>query len=203
MKKPIIIVTLAAAGAFLLAGCGSLKVDSNTISVQKNGKIMEGLVEDFSKEYYDEEELKAYIDQSVEDYAAENEKGDVKVSGYKVEDQKAYLTLKYKNTDSYGKFNGVDIFNGTIVKAQAEGYDFDASFTKVEDGEAKGSADTKEVTSDDKLNVLILRENMNIIVPGTIQYVSADGVKVTAKDTVEIEQKSDTAVAPVVYVIYK
>lgn len=203
MKKPIIFVTLAAAGVSLMAGCGSLKVDSNTISVQKNGKIVEGIVEDFSKDYYDEDELKTYIDQAVDDYAAENKKGDVKVSGYKVEDQKAYLTLKYKNTDSYGKFNGVDIFNGTIVQAQAEGYDFDTSFVKVEDGREKGGADAKEVISEDKLNVLILRENMNIIVPGTIQYVSEDGVKVTAKDTVSVEQNGDTAVAPVVYVIYK
>lgn len=202
MKKRILILTLAAAGLGLMSGCGSMDVDSNTISVEKNGKIMEGLVEDFSKDYYEEAELEAYINQAVDDYAATHKKGDVKVSDYRVEDQKAYLTLKYKNADSYGDFNGVDIFHGTVVEAQAEGYDFDTSFLKVEDGKTGARTDAKKVLEEEENKVFILHENMDIVVPGTILYVS-EGVEVTSKDTVKIPKKEDTAVAQVVYVIYK
>ncbi len=202
MKKRMLILVMAAAGMGLMAGCGSLDVDSNTICLGKNGKITEGLVEDFSKDYYDEAELEAYINEAVETYGKEHKKGDVKVSDYRVEEQKAYLTLKYKNTDAYGEFNGVDIFHGTIVEAQAEGYDFDTDFVKVEDGKAAGAAEAGDVLADEEKKVLILHENMDIIVPGTILYVSK-GVEVTAKDTVKVPEKEDTAVAQVVYVIYK
>ncbi len=201
MKRPVII-TAAAVGMLVFQGCGSLKVDSNTISLQKNGRITEAIVEDFSQDYYDEEELRSYIDSQVDAFSAEDGRGQVKTSGYKVEDGKVHLNVRYEDADTYGAFNGVEIFCGTVVQAQAEGYKFDTDFVTVEDGKANGTADTQTVLGDDELKALIVRENTDIIVPGTIQYVSAEGTQVTAKDTVTMEKKSDTSVAPLVYVIY-
>lgn len=202
MKKPVII-TAAAAGMLAFAGCGSLDVESNTISLQKNGKITEAIVEDFSKDYYDEDELKSYIDTQVKDFLSEEDSGGVKTSGYKVEDGKVNLTVRYDNADTYGAFTGVEIFSGTVVQAQAQGYKFDTDFVTVEDGKTTGTADTQTVLENDDMKTLIIRENTDIIVPGTIQYVSSEGTEVTAKDTVAMENKSDTSVAPLVYVIYK
>ena len=202
MKKPVIIAA-AAVGMLAFAGCGSLNVESNTISLEKNGRITEAIAEDFSQDYYDEEELQSYIDEAVDAFSSEEGKGKVKTSGYRVEDGKVYLNIRYKDADTYSAFNGVELFCGTIVQAQAEGYKFDTDFVTAEDGKATGTADTQAVLGDDKLNVLIVRADTDIIVPGTIKYVSAEGTQVTAKDTVTMEHKSDTSVAPLVYVIYQ
>lgn len=74
MKRPVII-TAAAVGMLVFQGCGSLKVDSNTISLQKNGRITEALVEDFSQDYYDEEELRSYIDSQVDAFRLRRAEG--------------------------------------------------------------------------------------------------------------------------------
>lgn len=202
MKKPVIITAMAV-GMLAFSGCGSLDVENNTISLQKNGRITEAIVEDFSQDYYDEDELKSYIDSEVEAFMADEENGQVKTSGYKVEDGKVHLNVRYEDADTYGEFNGVEIFSGTVVQAQAQGYKFDTDFVTVDEGKTTGTADTQKVLGDDELKVLIVRENTDIIVPGTIQYVSAENTEVTAKDTVAMEKKNDTSVAPLVYVIYK
>ncbi len=202
MKKPVIVALACVLGVEILAGCGATKAETNTLVLQKGGKLTEMIAEDFSKDYYDEEELKSFMDEAVDSYVADHEKGSVKMSGYKVEEGKAYLTLKYADAESYADFKGVDLFCGTVVQAQTEGYKFDTSFVSVEEGEVKNTADAKEVLSADKSQVLILHENITVQVPGTIQYVSAEGTEVTAKDTVKISNEEEPDLAPVVYIIY-
>lgn len=202
MKRPVVMALACVLGAGILAGCGATKAETNTLVLQKGGKITEMIAEDFSKDYYDEEELETFMNEAVDSYTADHEKGSVKMSGYKVEDGKAYLTLKYADAEDYAAFKGVDIFSGTVVQAQTEGYKFDTSFVSVNEGEAANTADAKEVLSDDKNQVLILHENITVQVPGTIQYVSSEGVEVTAKDTVKISNEEEPDLAPVAYIIY-
>ena len=49
-----------------------MDVDTNTLYVGSNGKITEVIVEDFGEDYYDEDELKSYIDDAVASYQEEN-----------------------------------------------------------------------------------------------------------------------------------
>lgn len=192
--------------SMLLGACGAkLDVQENTIALQRNGKILEAAVESFDQSYYDQEELNTYVQNVVDDYTAEHGKKSVSVTDSKVEEKKAYLTLQYENAETFSDFTGIECFNGSIVEAQSAGYDFDLDFYPVTDGKA----DTKTVKGstlldDDDLKVLIVKENSDLIVPGKIAYVSAEGTEVASEKQVNVTQKEqDTDEAVLVYVLYK
>lgn len=206
MKKKIAILFCSALSVSLLGGCSSkLDVEKNTIALQKNGKVLEAAVEDFSQSYYEEEELSTYIQEAVDSYVAENGKNTVSITDSRVEEQKAYLTLKYNNCDSFSDFTGIECFSGSVVQAQSEGYDFDTEFYAVTDGAAgKDRVSAEEVTKNDDLKVFIVRENSDVIVPGEIAYVSVEGTGVASKNTVTVQPKEeDTDEAILVYVLYR
>ena len=211
MRKKIAILLAGAAAVTLFSGCGGgLNVEQSTIELKKNGTIYEASVEKFDQSYYQEDELKSYVDNSVseflDEYASDYGKRSVSVQESKVSDGKAYLTLKYKNAEVFGKFSGIECFSGSVIQAQAEGYDFDQmDFYPVTDGKMeKKKASTSDLLKDDDLKTMIVRENSDLIVPGDICYVSAEGTEVTSKNTVSVQQKEkDTDEAVLVCVLYK
>lgn len=221
MKKITGVLLSAVLITVLLAGCSSSKADTNTITLEKNGKITEQIAEEFAEDYYDESELKEYIEEEVEAYTSENGKSSVKMSGFDVDEGIAYLTMKYADADTYAAFKNVEFFRGTILEAQSAGYSFDdISFLAVGDSDAADDADSGSlseesaettaaeadpdtVLEDDQNTVVILREAVTVVVPGTVLYVSADGTEVTEDDTVVITADEDTGVVPEVYIIYE
>lgn len=216
MKKKVIALCLGTAAVSMLAACGSADVTENTVELKKNGKIVEYTMEDFAESYYDAEELKSFIQSEVDTYQEENE-GSIKVSKSEVEDQTAYLTIQYDSVDTFSDFNGIDCFAGSIVQARSAGYDFDADFIDVASGDSEadseGSVDELEilpvvpadiVLQDDELKVFIIRDDVDIIVPGTIVYVSAEHTEVTAGNTVSVNiEDEETDKDVLVYVLYK
>ena len=123
----------------------------------------------------------------------------------KVEEKKAYLTLQYEDAETFSDFSGVECFSGSIVEAQAAGYDFDLDFYPVTEGKAdKKSVKGSTLLKEDDLKVLIVKANSDLIVPGKIVYVSADGTEVTSEKQVNVTQKKqDTDEAVLVYVLYQ
>lgn len=228
MKKGTGLCPVFMIAALCLSGCGkvSMDVDANTLYVDSNGKLTEVIVEDFEKDYYDEDELKTYIDDAVESYQNENGKSDVAVKKYEVKNQVAKLLVEYDSCDSYAAFNETEIYVGTVLKAQAAGYGFDVHFyTPEQSGEndtetdfalgesteeiaentgsmADGvSADT--VLGEDNNQVLILKHDTNVQVKGEILYVS-EHVRVTGKNTAEVYgEGADSTDAGLAYIIYK
>lgn len=206
MKKIFSIGLVCLALAGLLTGCGkSLEADRDTVYVQKKGTVVSAAIADFDKDYYDEEELKKYIDERVEDYQGEHGKKSVSVEEFSVEEGIAKLLIKYAGCEDYEDFNGVTLFSGTIPQALAEGYGFDGEFTEIEDGKAAGTADSKTVTDLDA-KVIILSEKVDVKVDGTIQYVSSEYTTMKEKDTVSVqlpEEVEDGEESSLVYVIYQ
>ena len=207
MKRRISILLLAAAALMLLAACGdSLDVDNNTVYVKKNGEIIGASVESFDKDYYDEDELKAYIEERVDAYQADNGDKSVVMDEFSVKNQTAKLNIKYAGYEDYAAFNEVEMFTGTIPQAMAAGYSFNDTFLKVEDGELTDSISRDELTENSKYKVVILSEKVDVKVKGTVLYVSEDYTTITAKDTVSIavpEDAVDGEELALTYIIYK
>lgn len=206
MKKFISISLVILVLAGLLTGCGkSLEADRDTVYIQKKGNVVSAAIADFDKDYYDEEELKNYIDERVAEYQEEHGKDSVSVDEFSVEDGVARLFIKYNSCEEYQDFNEVTLFSGTIPQALAEGYNFEEEFTEIEDGEAAGSTD-RETIADLDAKVIILSEKVDVKVDGTIQYVSSRYTTIKAKDTVSIqlpEEAEDGEESALVYVIYE
>lgn len=216
MKKRLISLCLSAAAVSILAACGGTDVTESTVELKKNGKIVEYTMEDFAESYYDADELKSFIQSEVDAYLEEND-GSIKVSKSEVEEQTAYLTMQYDSADTFSDFNGIDCFAGSIVQARSAGYDFDADFIDVASGDTDAdpevSVDEIEilpvvpadiVLEDDDLKVFIIKDDVDIIVPGTIVYVSADHTEVTDSNRVSVSiGDEETGSDVLVYVLYK
>ena len=176
-------------GISLLAGCGkSLDADTDMVYVQKNGTVLSVDTETLDKDYYDETELKDYVADAVSVYTEEHGKSAVKLEELSVKDGTATLKMKYKTPEDYTGFNGIELYEGKVVKALAAGYDFNADFVSVEDGTVTGTATKEEIYSGDNLKAVIIKANRDVKVDGTICYVSSENVKLTGNDSVSIRE---------------
>lgn len=174
--------------AGMLAGCSTkLQADTDTVYVTKNGKVISVDVETFDQAYYDETELKDYVESKVAGYNADYGKDAVKVQSVSAGDGSAKLEMEYKTVDDYTAFNGVELYQGKIVQAMAAGYDFDADFAGVSDDGTYGVA-KEDVISQEDLKVVIIKANADVKIDGKILYVSCENVTVTGKDTVSIKK---------------
>ena len=207
MKKSIGMLMLAVLTLTALTGCGSsLKVDENTVYVQKKGRIIGASVETFDKDYYSEEELEEYVNQRVEAYTETHDKKSVKMDSFSVEDGVAKLNIRYAGYEDYAEFNNIEMFAGSVLQAMAAGYDFEDEFLTVTDGKLGESADKDMVTADEDYKVVILNEKVNVKVDGTVAYVSAKYTSMAGKDTVAIalpEDAKDGEELALTYIIYK
>lgn len=206
MKKIFFISLVCLLMTGLFAGCGkSLEADRDTVYVQKKGTVIGAAIADFDKDYYDEEELKSFVDEKVQEYQEEHGKDSVKIDKFSVEEGVAKLFIKYDSYENYQDFNEVTLFSGTIPQALAAGYKFDTEFTEIKDGEAGGSVDNTTIVDLDS-KVVILSEKVDVKVDGTIQYVSSEYATIKADDTVSIqlpEEVEDGEELSLVYVVYE
>lgn len=187
----------------LLSGCSQqTDVETSTVFIEKKGSVVSVDVEKFDKDYYEAEELETYIEKQVDEYDGED--GSVEKSSFDVKDGVAKLKMRYGSYEDYEKFNGIEFYIGSVVTAQAEGYDFDTEFYSVsEDFKEKKTVDSSEVMADDDNKVAVIKANVDVQVPGKILFVSAQDTKVTAEDTVSITGKGANEEAALTYIIYQ
>lgn len=190
MKNRIAYMTLGAVICVgMIAGCGTnIDSDTNMVYVDKKGAVTSVDVEVLDADYYNEEELKEFINDEVTVYTQEHGKKSVKVDSITVQDQNAKLIMKYETTDDYTDFNGIDLYQGKVVKALAEGYDFNADFYSVEEGSVSGNASRDDIYAADDLKVVIIKANTDVQVDGTICYVSGENVMLTGANSVSIRE---------------
>ena len=187
----------------LLSGCSKkTDVDTSTVFVEKKGGIISVDVEHLDKEYYDIEELKEYITQHVEDYTEKNG-NTVEESSFDVKDGIAKPTMEYDSYEDYTGFNGVELYCGTVAEAQADGYDFDTEFYRVEDAQKQETVDKADVIAEDDNKIVIIKANVDVNVPGTVLYVSAPDTDIRSKDVVSIVGEGANEEAQLTYIIYK
>ena len=69
MKRKLYAALGICASASMITACGtSFEAAESTVYVTKQGNVIGADIEDFNEEYYDAEELEAYIAESVENY---------------------------------------------------------------------------------------------------------------------------------------
>ncbi len=202
MKKIILALIMIFCMGLLSACAQKTDADVSTVFIEKKGSVVSLDVENLDRDYYSEEELESYITEHIEEYTGEH--GDtVEKLSFDVEGETAKLKMEYDSCEDYAGFNGIEFYHGTVVKAQAQGYDFDTEFYSVKDGEKQKDAAKKDVLADDDANVAIIKANINVKVPGSILFVSSKDTKLEGKDTVSITGKGSNEEAALTYIIYK
>ena len=200
MKRRVYPLALALVLMVFFCACGGYDAEKSTIFVDKDGTVTETSVEKMDQSYYSESELESFITEEIAEF--ESTEGTVEETGYEMEDGTATLTLTYSNWKTYADFNRRIFYTGTVVKAQAEGFDFDTTFTKTEDGTTAAIDEVLEIP-ERKIVVLETSIGVNIKVPGRILYVS-DHVTTDEKDKglATVEKSKNESMTELAYIIY-
>lgn len=205
MKRIRYAIVAVLAVWMMFSGCGTVDSEDELVYVSKNGQIKTVDVEEFDKAYYSEEAFTAFAKEAVDAYNELQEADAVELEEITVEEGTAKLKMLYQSAADYSNFNEVTLYQGSVAAAISDGYLFDADFSRVEKGEITGKASRTDILAEEGLSVVIIKANTNVKIDGTICYVSAKNVTVTAKDMVTISDEENTSLMTDVctYIIYK
>lgn len=203
MKKSKMLM-IACAFILMMTACGnsgalSSKKDfsQTTVSVGKKQDITEYIVEKLDKDYYDADELKQDMEDTVADYNAKQASGEAAVSlkdfDYDAETQVLKARMVYQTYRDYASIHNCDFFVGTISEAGQNGYEWgDLKETGTQSADEKGSDEDKS-----EQMVVICSEAVDVEVPGDVWYLS-DNASVDASGIVTVGQSDGYSV-----IIYK
>ncbi len=173
MKK-FLFYTVLALGFILTAGCKNKDrvitvddVENNTVLVKNDGTVQTATVEVFDKNYYNLDELKNFITQQITKYNQDNGQGSIVMDSLNLKDGNAVLVLNYANLDHYTAFNKVEAAFTTTTEAKSSGMDLPDVFVSASDG-AYASPDV--ALKNEKYRVLVLHEQTDVIVDGSVKY---------------------------------
>lgn len=191
LKAYVVVVIML----LFVTGCSlkSFDADINTVYVKKDGPVMEAIIEDFSKSYYDSTELESLINDSIDEYNDGTEK--IKLDKFNVKDSTAKLITEYETASDYAAFNEVDFFAGSISEAIKAGYDFEQEFTNLEDEIAIGSETIRSLT---QYKVVIFEDKSEIRTDNKIVYISNNAELVNEK-TAKLQEEAEG----LAYIVYE
>lgn len=199
----IILVIAAIVAVVKFSGWFDKIPDQSTLTISDDGKVICEELTDFAEDY-SRSELKTYMKEEIKEYNDTNGKDSVKLDKIKFYSDLAHAKTTYASAEDYSKFTGYGLYTGTIKSAVKQGFDFSDAFVSVTDGEKGTSVDTLDITSQKKLKVAIIKENINVTVDGIILYVSDACTTMVDKSTVSIEQPDGNEDATqLTYIIYK
>lgn len=226
MRKVRIISALLLLSLFI-GGCGkdstengtqSQKIDSNaedakepqsvsisSIELLKDGSIEETIIEDFSKDYYNEEELKNMLLFEVAGFNKES--GDKNISVDKFEQKNGILTvvIKYPSAETYTEYNTNSysdrkLFYGTVSEAYDAGWPLDIMVKSVKNEEE--TLGKEELLQMGKSYILITNEIIEIKSAKKIAYIG-ENIELAAKNKVKTFSDSNGETKENYYILLK
>lgn len=174
---------LAVLALCVLTGCSKFSPKETAVSVGKEGTVTAAVIDTLDQSYYDGEELKASVEESVAEYNAGAGEDTITVEEFEIGEEKdVKLFMEYASYKDYAAFNNVDFYVGDITDGYNNGgYRFETTFCQVEKGEAvEGEIKREEIFAGANHPMVVFSEPMAVEVPGEILYVSSN-VEVTGK----------------------
>lgn len=186
-KKLGVVLAVCLALCPLLSGCGEEEetVQVTSLQIGKDGSVTSDIVEEFGKENYALESLEAMILEEAERY---NAGGAEAVSLRNIamsedEEGKVLVTMQYASCNDYMNFNGVELFYGTPVEAEAAGFKLNVELIGASDaGSRIGQAQILDMKN---AHILIIRQSAQVsqvVLPEKILYMS-EGVQLAGSRT--------------------
>ncbi|MDE6738160.1 MAG: hypothetical protein K2K07_03620 [Lachnospiraceae bacterium] len=106
-----------------LAGCGQDELpEVSTVSIGKDGGIVQQIVGSFEQDYYDMDSLKALASQRVTEYCADSGADSVALASVEEKDGSVLICFNYATDRDYKDFNNRELFVGTLLEAGNQGY---------------------------------------------------------------------------------
>ncbi|MBP5608388.1 MAG: hypothetical protein J6X66_09015 [Lachnospiraceae bacterium] len=175
--------------AIFLTACGK-QYDTpesglGNLDISKDGKVEAVLIDDFSKDYYEENELKAYIDSELSAYNSSHGADSVKFVSSELSGGIMKVMLSFASIGDYDEFMPDLLFTGTVQEAYDRGYDIDQALTMADDPEhIIGKSDLMKMADQ---SIMVFSGKKSIKVPGRIKYYT-QSMRLTGEDTVEASE---------------
>lgn len=182
---------------------GGKMAEESTLTFTDSGKVVFEEVIPFDSSTYSKSELKTYTKDLIKSFNETYGDEAITFDKLKVKSDTAYLKTTYKNAECYTSFTSYETYTSSYEDAKTAGYDFGELFATVKDGTVSAA----QVVDTDSLfagmQVAIVKENVTVVVPGTITYISKSNAEVTGTNTVTISQSDGNSDATdLVYIIY-
>jgi len=195
MKKWVSVICIFAVMLTAVGCSSSFQPSVTSIYIQDNGKITQAIVESFEKEYYSSQELQSMVEKEVDAYNSSYGEERITIQKAEIEADTLYLLIDFQDADTYGQYNEVYCFSGTVEQALKEGLSFDMIFKDIQ-YEEYSAADVTEQKSN---SVVVLKEEEIVQLQSPVKYVS-NNVEVISDRMVQvmpIEKEEEYA-----YIIY-
>ena len=203
-----ILITMCAVAFTACAGNEVVNTEDDSkvssITINKDGSVESTIVEDFSQDYYDVEELKTMIEDAVAEYKSQDSSAKVSLKKCERQADIVNVVMEYGDYKAYTGFNEETFFVGTIKDAYEAGYDLDYTLHAVSDKTKK-----KEITKNDLIgmgdyNITIIENfgvderleettKLRVNCYDDILYVG-DGVSISDKNSADIILSNDKKV---------
>lgn len=173
----------------ILAGCsqGEDNYDETTLTVEKNGKVSQHIVESFDRDYYSIDELKGEYNDAVRSYNDSIGGEEIKLKNVELKDSRVYVDIAFTGPSDYESFVGEKLFVGTVNDAYDNGYSMDVTLKGVQEGDKIGKVRIMGMSDKD---IIILSEHVRIKTFKDIAYVSAN-VDVVDDNQARVLSESD------------
>lgn len=156
----------------LATGCGNplKKMTKSTVYIEKDGKVQSLSVESFEKEYYNEGELKNFIEKEIASQQKERGEDSVSIKEFTVKEKQATLQLQFAGLEDYQAFTDTDVESGTYNPEIIKSKQID---TVIEVG-SKSKQAIAQIEDVDNLNYIFLKdpEGIQLLFDNQIKYCS-------------------------------
>ena len=119
--------------AVMLAGCGNSEWNSadaqvTTLRIDKDGKVLEIVIEDFAESYYDEAEFKDLLESDIASYVADaggsgGSGAPIVLNEVKKEGTKIRTSTTYETAEDYSDFTLESLYYGTVRQGRLRGFE--------------------------------------------------------------------------------
>lgn len=188
MKKKQIVGLLLTA-IMCLAGCGNAVIQTDTLSLLKDGTATYTIISDFSEDYYDLEELKVMAQEEVTAYGS-----GVQITEAVVEEGVLNFQYTFDTLSHYAGFMETACYQSTVEQAIKAGYKSDTHLASAKDGNTI-------LMNDEKIQrhqLFVWNEAVAVRCSGNVLYYSGN-LKLKGKTDVVPKEGSSGPY----YVVYK
>lgn len=179
-----------------LAGCESDQTEftKSGIEVSEDNTINAVIIENFTADYYQMEELKQFVAEDVANYNTELGSTAVTVGESSMENGTIRLNLSFQSFDAYNGYMPEEVFIGDLQGAYDRGYNFDRTLnTAGKDGQTIARADLMNMGNS---KVIVVTGDLCVRCPSKILYYST-GMTLLDSQTVSADTAGNY------FIIYK
>ncbi len=173
-----------------LTACGGkdlTKTDATSVTVKKDGSVINVIFEDFSEGYYNIDELKNMAEDEVNAYNAQNGESKAELTSLEREDSNIKMVMKFASASDYTSFNSEQLMFGTVSELKLSGVNVDTNLVDT-NGVPVSSEDIAGILDDQ--HVLVTENKGLVALPYKVKYTSK-GVSLTDSSVADLSQTAE------------